>query len=349
VGAAYDPVRDELYLSKDGDNSRVWVYSRDGTSFTQVRFFTVSTIGVGDAEGLAFGNNTLYIADGLGKEVWAMEAGTDGVVGSGSDDVVSQFDVASLGMNDPEGIGFHPVTGNLWLASRHPVDGILEVTTSGAAVSHASYQGFTPISPAGVEVAPSSADPSAMSVWVTDRGIDNNDNSSENDGKIYELTMDEVIPPPPPSGDDVISNGGFEVANGSNQPTGWSTDPRFTQSDVLVHSDSFAGRHFATDNSGYKITQDAPITGGTSYAFSVWVNAPATSDGFKVVFKIQWRSNSGKVGDVTLTKVTKSTNGWVNLTAPATSPASATVARVMMVVSSLNATVYVDDLVLAGN
>jgi hypothetical protein len=188
-----------------------------------------------------------------------------------------------------------------------------------------------------------------LSVWLSDRGIDNNAKSTENDGRLYELTMEEVIEPPPPSGGDVITNGGFEVANASNQPAGWSADSRFTQSDLEAHTGAFSGRHRATDNSGYKITQDAAVSGGQSYSFSVWVNAPATSDGFKVVFKIQWRSSSGKLTDVTLGKVIRQTGGWSQITSAAPAPAAATVARVMMVVSSLNATVFVDDLVLAGN
>lgn len=352
VGAAYDPVRGDLYFAKDGSSSRVWVYRRgaDGV-FQQNHYFTVYQYGVADAEGLAFdgASQTLFISDGTGKEVWKVRRGADATFGT-PDDVVTHFDTASLGQADPEGISFDPATGHLWIVSNNRSDGILEVTTDGVPISTTSIAAFNPNSPGGLAVAPSSTDPTRMSIWVADRGVDNNNDPRENDGLIYEFAISAGAPPPPPPppGANVVVNGGFEEANPSGSPTGWSADGRFTRSSIQVHGGSFAGRHLAGDNSGYKITQDAPVVGGRAYAFTAWVNAPATSDAFKLLFKIQWRTNSGKLSVVTLAKVTRSTAGWVQLTATAPAPSAATTARLMMVVSSLNTTAYVDDLVLAS-
>jgi hypothetical protein len=346
VGAAYDSVRDELYLSKDGSTSKVWVYQRNGSTFTQVRAFNIYGYGISDAEGLAFGNNTLYVADGLGKEVWRIAAGSDSVVGTGGDDVVSHFDVESLGSLDPEGIGFHPLTGNLWLASRHRGDGLLEVTTSGTPVSHATFD-FSPISPSGIDLAPSSTDATRINIWMSDRGVDNGANSNENDGRLYELTLGDA-PPPPPPGANLLLNAGFEAASLSGQPSDWSTDSRFTRSNTQVHGELFAGRHQAVDNSRYTIRQDVPITAGQTYSFNGWANAPATTDSFELRFEIQWRTSRGKLSTTTIGSVTSSTSGWIELSGSGTAPAGAITARVTMVAKSLNTTIYVDDLAFAA-
>jgi hypothetical protein len=116
-----------------------------------------------------------------------------------------------------------------------------------------------------------------------------------------------------------------------------------------VHGGSFSGRHFATDDSGYTIEQTAAAVAGVQYQFSAWINAPTTSDAFKVVLKVQWRTNSKKISVVTLGRIRQHTNGvWTLISDPdLVSPAGTTRARVMMVVSSLNTSVYVDDFSLA--
>jgi hypothetical protein len=188
-----------------------------------------------------------------------------------------------------------------------------------------------------------------MNIWVSDRGVDNGTNSNENDGKIYELSLSDP-PPPPDPGVNLLSNGDFEVANASNQPTDWSLNSRFTRSNAIpAHGGSFSGRHFSTANDGYKIIQEVPVTGGETYSFDGWVNAPTTTDAFKIVFKIQWRS-SGAIGTTVVHKVTASTNAWTRMINNSlAAPGGATSARVMMVVSSLNATVYVDDFSFSPN
>jgi hypothetical protein len=45
------------------------------------------------------------------------------------------------------------------------------------------------VKPAGLAYAPSSVDPSKMNLYIVDRGVDNGDNSKENDGKVYEVSF----------------------------------------------------------------------------------------------------------------------------------------------------------------
>jgi hypothetical protein len=47
--------------------------------------------------------------------------------------------------------------------------------------------------PAGLALAPSSIDPTQMSLYLVDRGVDNDSNPNENDGKVYELIIDQWL------------------------------------------------------------------------------------------------------------------------------------------------------------
>jgi hypothetical protein len=350
VGAAFDAVKNELYVCKDGSSSRVWVYTAnpDGT-FTQVRSFPVNDF-AGDAEGLAFGDGALFIADGSNRHVWKIAPGANNLV-DGIGDVVSGFDTESLGIRDPEGIGFHPVTKNLWIASRRENEGILEATQAGVPVSQTSY-GFPVENPGGLEIAPSSADINELSIWLVARGVDNGDDPTENDGMMYEIPIGAggpPPPPPPPPGGNVLSNGDFELATGG-LPDSWTpTDPRFTQSSALVHGGSFAGLHSANDNSGYKVMQTAPVVGSATYEFSGWVNAPPTTDRFRIVIKLMWRTDKGKISTQTIQKINTPTTDWTEVTASLPAPSNATNARVMIVLGSLATQVYVDDFSLAAS
>jgi hypothetical protein len=344
VGVAYDPSADELYVGRDGANSRVWVY-RPGSDAAfgtpddvQVRSFAISSLGVADGEGLAFGDGRLWVADGKAKEVWWFGPGLDGTIGT-ADDTSGHWDTAALGQSDPEGIDHDPQTGNLWLVSKSSTSALAEVTTAGALVRTVSISSLGALNPSGIAVAPSSSG-TGMSVWVADRGVDNTSDPAENDGRLYELSITEA--PPPGPGTNLLSNGGFEEADGSGRPTGWTSDARFTRDATVVQAGAFAGRHAATGDAAYKVTQDVVVGGGLTYAVGGFVSVPATPDAFKLLIKVQWRA-AGALATVTAAKFTKATNGYVAWSADLTAPPGATTARVMMVLSSLGTTLYVDD------
>lgn len=353
VGAAYDPARDELYLSKDGSSSRVWVYSRTDDAFSQVRTALLSSLGATDAEGLAFANNRLYVADGSNKEVWVIGPGSDTLIATDDDVVVTHFDTAALGLNDPEGIAIHPGTGNIWILSRKDGEGMLETTPDGTPVSVTNLA-FPHVNPGGLELAPSSSttdDPSVMSAWIVDRGEDNNNDPFQNDGKLYEVSIEAGPPPPPPPdpGDNLLVNGDFETGPLGSAPAGWTADTRFTTTDEAAHGGAFSGRHQASDNSGYKVEQRVAAVAGVSYSFDAWANWVGGTDKFRVVIKLQWRSNSKALSTVTLATVNKPAgSGWKAYSRTGlVAPAGTTTARIFMVVGSLATTVYVDDIAFA--
>ncbi len=113
----------------------------------------------------------------------------------------------------------------------------------------------------------------------------------------------------------------------------------------MVHGGSYAMKHFATDNKGYTISQVVPnITAETVYTFRGWVNIPSTSDAFTFKIDVQWRNAKNRtLGTSTIRTFNTATIGWNEATASLTAPVGTTNAEVRMVVSSLNATVYVDD------
>ena len=117
----------------------------------------------------------------------------------------------------------------------------------------------------------------------------------------------------------------------------------------LVREGAFSGRHQATDNGAYEIVQNAAVIGGTTYQVSSQVNVPGTSDAFTFILRVQWRTSSGaKIGNVDLMKVRTPTSGWTPFTKTLVAPSNATQARIMMIVKSLNATIYIDDVALGS-
>ena len=115
---------------------------------------------------------------------------------------------------------------------------------------------------------------------------------------------------------------------------------------MLAVNGSFVGRHFATNNSNYNITQTVNnLSAGTSYSFSGAVNIPATSDAFTFGLDVQWRNASNTViSTSTIKQYTASTSGvWDPAQANLVAPAGTTNAVVRMVVTSLNSTIYVDN------
>jgi hypothetical protein len=352
VGIGYDADKDELIISKDGSSSRVWAYVRGGGGGWVLRSSTpVSGFGVADAEGVAVANGKMFIADGSNKQIWVIGPGNDGKLATSDDVRLADFDTAVFGITDPEGIGVHPLTGNLWIVSHKDGQGMIETTQDGTLVSTTHFA-FTTDNPGGVEIAPSSSttdDPTTMSAWVAQRGVDNNDDPNEKDGQVIEVSIEEGAPPPPPPdpGENLLLNGDFEAGAAGAAPPSWSSNGNFTTSTDEHQSGTKSGRHNGAEVS-YKIEQTVDVTGGQTYNYGVWVKPLPTTDTFRVVFKLQWR-NTKAINTVILTKVSKTSAGtWTHYELPFAAPATATKGKVFMVVNGLNGTVFVDDISLAA-
>jgi hypothetical protein len=186
-----------------------------------------------------------------------------------------------------------------------------------------------------------------------------NDTSAPNSTTFYRVTAvdtaaNESVPSDTVSAQtltpNLLKNPGFEVdVNNDTRPDNWSTNARVTRSNVVVRSKSFAMRHFATNNTGYTISQTVPnLVPGKTYTFAGWVNIPTTSDAFTFTLRVRWRdiTNSIILRTDTVKTYSSSTNGWNKARASLVAPMGTTNARVQIVVSSLNATIYADDFAL---
>jgi hypothetical protein len=151
-------------------------------------------------------------------------------------------------------------------------------------------------------------------------------------------------------GGDLVRNGGFEEdGNGDGAPDSWTTDARFRRSSASVAGGAWSGRHRATNNSGYTIAQSVTgLRAGTAYTAAVSVNIPATADAFTFRVLVQWQRSDGSVISTTTVGTWSAATPWVRASRTQVAPTGTTRARVRMVTSSLNATIYVDNLALTG-
>jgi hypothetical protein len=151
----------------------------------------------------------------------------------------------------------------------------------------------------------------------------------------------------PPTGGNLLKNRRFELAT-NNRPANWTSNSKFTRSNEVVFEGSYAGKHFATDDSGYTISQNVfNLTENTTYTFSGYVNIPHHSDsnGFTFTLSVTWRNAKNKsISTETINIYTDTTSGaWDQVTRDLVAPAGTTHAVARMIVSSLNATIYVDN------
>lgn len=198
TGVDDNPANGHVFISDD-DRKRVFELAagpdnRFGTGDDVITSFSTSSFESYDPEGLAFNHLTgeLYIIDGINNEVYTVNPGAngrfDGIPGSGGDDVVTHFDILGLGILDPEAGHYDSATGHLIIAGRSDED-IYEVTTDGLLARILTIADINTEKLAGVTMAPGSRNPSVMNYYVVDRGVDNDVDSAENDGKLYEFTL----------------------------------------------------------------------------------------------------------------------------------------------------------------
>lgn len=209
TGVAWNPTTGAFFFTDD-DSKKVFqiLPGSDSLYFTGddiVTEFNIQSKGSTDPEGIAFdsnrGNGHLLVADGLGAEIYDINLGSNGLLDP--TDSVTNFDVNGIGIQDPEGIEFNAVTNHLYILGGRGTDVIAETTLDGTLLRFLNLNtGIeNPFRPAGLAFAPASDSSGIMHLYILDRGVDNNDDPSENDGKMYEIS----IPNSPPT-----VNAGFD-------------------------------------------------------------------------------------------------------------------------------------------
>ena len=259
TGAAWDQGRNRLYIDSDDDRKVYVLDPARGGDPTEIdradleRSFSISFSG--DPEGLAYGNNELYVCDGSSEEIYVLAPGIngffDGLPANGGDDVrVRNFDTASLGQADPEGCEYSTASGTLFIVSSNSHD-LLEVTPQGALVQNVALPLPSGAKPGGLTVAPGSVDPGQTNIYIADRAVDNNDNGNENDGKIYEIQLSGSPPTPTPTPTATASStsGATPTPTPSPTPTAVAT-PTPTPADARRRCHPAAGGEHGREHHG---------------------------------------------------------------------------------------------------
>jgi hypothetical protein len=200
---AIDPASGHLFFSDD-NKKKIYEVALGadgalGTGDDLVSSFSTQAFNCVDPEGLAFGAGKLFVADGLGREIYIVAPGSngrfDGVAPTG-DDEVTHFDTNRIDQPDPEGVGYNADRGTLFIVSNYRRTSVVETTLSGKVVQTIDIAFLNATSPAGLVYAPSSLNPALKSLYIVARGIDNDKVPNENDGKIYEIKIDDDPPTP---------------------------------------------------------------------------------------------------------------------------------------------------------
>ncbi len=198
TGITYNPTNDHIFISDD-NKRRIFEVDpgadgRYGTPGDVVTSFATLPLGIGDPEDVAYDplRNELVIIDGVGQEIYRIDPGPNRIF-DGVDDVVTNFDTQQFGTSDPEGVAYNASADTYLIADRGP-DLVFEVTPSGSLirtidVSAAPAATGAQLRSAGIAVAPHSSIPGKESMYIVDRGVDNNVDPNENDGRIYELYL----------------------------------------------------------------------------------------------------------------------------------------------------------------
>jgi hypothetical protein len=145
-----------------------------------------------DPEGITSDQNTgyLYVADGNagGRQV---------LVYNSSLEFVSKFSVADR-IDNPEGIAYDSASNHLFIVSASDKK-VFEYTVDGSFTDEYDISAFSPapISPEGLTFAPSSDttdDADNRNLYIVDTQVDNNQDSTERDGIVYEAEMSIFVP-----------------------------------------------------------------------------------------------------------------------------------------------------------
>jgi len=200
TGVTINPVNKHCFLSDDDDKSIYEINpGADLTCFTgddTVTSFATDPFEIYDPEDVTFGLGSLFIVDGIAEQVYRFIPGDNGF-----NQRYSSFDTEILGMHDPEGIVFDSTNESLYIAGSN-TGLIIHTTTYGVLLDTLNITGITAThdtnrtvgKPAGLALAPTSRDETRTSLYMVDRGIDNNEELAENDGMIWELMLPVTTP-----------------------------------------------------------------------------------------------------------------------------------------------------------
>ena len=137
----------------------------------------------------------LLVIDGVSTNIYDYGPGPNGIFDgrpTTGDDTVVTIDVGQYGAQDPEGIEYYPGRNTLLVLDDASAK-IYELNRQGALLNTVSITAASPRKAAGITLAPASNGSGAQNLYIVDRGVDNDSNPSENDGRFYEMSV--TLPP----------------------------------------------------------------------------------------------------------------------------------------------------------
>jgi uncharacterized protein YcfL len=309
TGLAINPNTNRIYISSDRSDGTYFEINigPDGaycTSDDVVSKYTLLT----DLEDVAYGNNTLFLAGGVDAEVYYFNLGPDQVIGGGDDGPMQHFDTNAWGFTDMEGIGFHGGNGTILIhgSMANGKEYVAEVSQTGTLLRayDVSFMTGERIH-SDIAYAPSSSNPTAKNIYIVSRGEDNNSNSSENDGKWWEINIGATTPTSTPTfgpsptptrtptatatNTPVLHNIAVEIGNdpvtGSpfSLAVGGSTREDFDNVDAGPLQVSGNVRNLAAERIIYKVN-------GTNTSFSEMMALPANQ--LDKIYWLPWYNNA---------------------------------------------------------
>ncbi|MET0525987.1 MAG: PKD domain-containing protein [Nocardioides sp.] len=201
AGIGHNSANNHAYVSDD-DQFRIHEFApgpdgRFATGDDTRTSFSTAAFGSTDPEDVAYFPPTgeLFVLDGADHDVHRINPGPngrfDGVAPTG-DDTATEFDVQRYGAEDPEGIGFHPGRGTLVVVDSTS-ETVYELNRELMLISTVDISASNQLFAAGVTVAPATDDPGRYDLYIVDRGVDNDSDPNENDGRMYEMRVQ--LPP----------------------------------------------------------------------------------------------------------------------------------------------------------
>ncbi|HWR65829.1 MAG TPA: hypothetical protein VN364_06895 [Bellilinea sp.] len=192
-GIAVNPFNNHYFFSDDNVYKVFELYSgADNTFWTEDDIRIDKPIEI-DIEDITFGNNTIFVAGGNQGEILSFSLGADGIISADDDDPKS-FNTDVYGFSDVEGIAFNEETGTLFIISTASNDTYLgEFSLTGRLLNawDLAYIGGSSNLRSGLTFAPASEDPSITHLYIVSRGVDNNVDPDEDDGKVTEISLIE--------------------------------------------------------------------------------------------------------------------------------------------------------------
>ena len=194
TGLGFDPATGRLFISDDSARKIFIVLpgndGKYGTSDDARTSFSTIPFGNTDPEDVAFATSTgdLFTADGLGAEIYRISPGPNGTFEGAGDDVITHFDVSALGVQDAEGLGYHPGRNTLLVPDGRSTTTMIEVSLGGTLLTTIDISSAQAKHPEDVAVAPATSG-GGDNLFMVARGVDNNSHPNENDGKMYEFSV----------------------------------------------------------------------------------------------------------------------------------------------------------------